>query len=139
MATVTCTAGNFNSLVDREGITLIDWWAPWCGPCRAFAPIFEEASERHKGITFAKINTDEEHGPVKPFRVSAATYALSSAAENTVSSLGRSGAPAPGPKKPPRARTPAVKAGLPTSWGDPARNRVLTVARMSVSTCLSLI
>ena len=72
-------------------------------------------------------------GPLKPFRVSAATYALSSTAENTASSLGRSGAPAPGPKKPPRARTPAVKAGLRASSGDPARNRALTVAPTSFS------
>ena len=47
MATVALTAENFNEDVDRDGMLVIDWWAPWCGPCRAFAPIYDKASEKH--------------------------------------------------------------------------------------------
>ena len=61
MATIDLTKDTFKDAVTREGIVLVDWWAPWCGPCRAFKPIFEAASENHPGVTFAKINTDEQH------------------------------------------------------------------------------
>jgi thioredoxin len=60
MATVDLTKDTFRDTVTKEGIVLVDWWAPWCGPCRAFKPIFEAASEQHRDVTFAKINTDEQ-------------------------------------------------------------------------------
>jgi len=60
MATVDLTADNFEQIVIREGITLIDFWAAWCGPCRMFAPIFERASETHSDITFGKVDTEAE-------------------------------------------------------------------------------
>ena len=60
MATIELTKENFRSVVERGGILLIDWWAPWCGPCRAFAPVFEAASTRHEDAVFAKINTDDQ-------------------------------------------------------------------------------
>ena len=60
MATLEATAANFDSLVDGEGITLVDFWASWCGPCRMFAPVFEAASEQHTDITFAKVDTEAE-------------------------------------------------------------------------------
>jgi thioredoxin 1 len=60
MATTTLTKENFAETVTGEGITLVDWWAAWCGPCRMFAPIFEKASEAHPGITFAKVDTEAE-------------------------------------------------------------------------------
>jgi thioredoxin 1 len=60
MATLEATASTFDSLVDADGITLVDFWASWCGPCRMFAPVFEAASEQHPDITFAKVDTEAE-------------------------------------------------------------------------------
>jgi thioredoxin 1 len=60
MATTNLTAETFRDSVGREGITLVDWWAAWCGPCRMFGPVFEKASESHPDIVFAKVDTDAE-------------------------------------------------------------------------------
>jgi thioredoxin 1 len=60
MATRALTAQDFESVVTAPGITLVDWWAEWCGPCRAFGPVFEAASEAHPDITFAKVDTEAE-------------------------------------------------------------------------------
>ena len=58
MATVEMGAHNFEELAKKEGILLVDWWASWCGPCRAFAPVFEQSSNKYPDITFGKIDTD---------------------------------------------------------------------------------
>ena len=60
MATVAVTKESFQQVVEKGGIVLIDWWAPWCGPCRMFAPTYEKVSAKHPDITFAKVNTEDE-------------------------------------------------------------------------------
>ncbi len=62
MSTVALTEENFEQTVTGEGITLVDWWAAWCGPCRMFAPVFEAASEQHGDVTFGKIGTEDQQG-----------------------------------------------------------------------------
>ena len=60
MATVNLTVDTFDDVVTRDGITFVDWWAGWCGPCRMFAPVFDAASEEHSDITFGKVDTEAQ-------------------------------------------------------------------------------
>lgn len=58
MATVELTSANFSETVEQSEVILIDFWAEWCGPCKRFGPVFEAASDKHPGITFAKLDTE---------------------------------------------------------------------------------
>ena len=69
MATVELTKDNFEQTVNGNPIVIVDFWAPWCGPCRGFAPVFEKASEAHPDVVFAKVNSDEQQELAGAFNI----------------------------------------------------------------------
>lgn len=69
MATIELTKDNFEQVVTGSDMVVVDFWAPWCAPCRSFAPTYEAASERHEGVVFAKVNTEEEQELAAAFNI----------------------------------------------------------------------
>ena len=69
MATIELTKENFEQTINDNAILVIDFWAPWCGPCQSFGPVFEEISEKYGDIVFAKVNTEEQQELAALFQV----------------------------------------------------------------------
>ncbi|WP_269499539.1 thioredoxin [Castellaniella sp. S9] len=69
MSTIELTQDTFQDATQAEKPLIIDFWAPWCGPCRSFAPVFESAAEQHPDVTFAKINTEDQQELAAALRI----------------------------------------------------------------------
>ncbi|RDH81629.1 MAG: thioredoxin [endosymbiont of Galathealinum brachiosum] len=69
MATVELNEESLEKTVVDNDIVIIDFWAPWCGPCKSFGPIYEEVSEKHPDIVFAKVNTEDQQGIAAHFQI----------------------------------------------------------------------
>jgi len=69
MAVIELTKENFEQVITSNPTVIVDYWAPWCGPCRGFAPIFERVAEHNPDAVFAKVNTDEEQEIASHFQI----------------------------------------------------------------------
>jgi thioredoxin len=69
MATVELTKENFEKVITESTMVIVDFWAPWCGPCRGFAPIYDKAAEAHQDVVFGKVNTDAEQELAGAFNI----------------------------------------------------------------------
>ncbi len=69
MPVIDITEENFEPTISNNNFVIVDFWAPWCGPCRGFAPVFEAAAEKYPDITFAKVNTEEQQGIAGHFQI----------------------------------------------------------------------
>jgi thioredoxin 1 len=69
VAVIELTKDNFESTITGNSFVIVDFWAPWCGPCRSFAPVFEKVSEDHDDVVFAKVNTEDEQEIAAHFQI----------------------------------------------------------------------
>jgi thioredoxin 1 len=69
MATIELTQANFNATIENNDTVIVDFWAPWCGPCRMFAPTFEAVSEQYPNVVFAKLNTEDQQELAASFNI----------------------------------------------------------------------
>jgi thioredoxin 1 len=69
MAVLELNEQNFEEVILNNDFVVIDFWAPWCGPCKGFAPVYDAASEKHEGIVFAKVNTEEHQALAGHFQI----------------------------------------------------------------------
>ena len=69
VASVEVTQENFHQIIGGNNMVIVDFWAPWCGPCRSFAPAYEAASEKHPDVVFAKVNTEEQQSLAGYFQI----------------------------------------------------------------------
>jgi thioredoxin 1 len=69
VSTVDLTQENFEDVIQKNAMVLVDFWAPWCGPCRAFAPVYEAASDQHADVVFAKVNTEDQQQLAATFQI----------------------------------------------------------------------
>ena len=69
MATTELTKANFNDTINNNDVVIVDFWAPWCGPCRMFAPTFETVSEQYPHVVFAKLNTEDQQELAASFNI----------------------------------------------------------------------
>ena len=76
MATVELNQSNFEDVVTRNEMVIVDFWASWCGPCKSFAPVFETASEQHQDIVFGKVNADDEQELAAAFSIRSIPYLM---------------------------------------------------------------
>jgi thioredoxin 1 len=76
MATVELTKDNFEDVVTRNDMVIVDFWASWCGPCKSFEPVFESASEKHQDIVFGKVNADNEQELAGSFSIRSIPFVM---------------------------------------------------------------
>jgi len=69
MAVVELTKDNFEEVITSNATVIVDYWAPWCGPCKGFAPVFEKVADKNPDIVFAKVNTDDEQEIAAHFQI----------------------------------------------------------------------
>ena len=69
MATIELTKENFSATIEKNEVVVVDFWAPWCGPCRMFAPTFEAVSEQYPNVVFAKLNTEDQQELAASFNI----------------------------------------------------------------------